>query len=180
FKGGLEAIRRVARELSVPVVVKETGNGFSAATLRHLRGTGIAAVDVAGRGGTHWGRIEGYRLSSDHPLYAVAQTFSDWGISTLESLLYARELDLDYEIWASGGVRSGLDSAKVMALGARMVGLAQPWLEAVLSAGDPQQNLDRLLNRMEYELKVSCFCTGSRTPLELAQGGKWKWRKTLN
>lgn len=200
FAGGLRAIERLVRELGRPVIVKETGCGFSTSSLRRLCGLGVAAVDISGMGGTHWGRVEGGRSPKGSMLHRAADTFRDWGVGTVESLRLALALEpkdesdrlgssvaiprqgpsdrldssarplRDYEVWASGGVRSGLDAAKLVAMGARMVGLAKPILEAALEGEDA---LNSALERLEYEFKMALFCTGSRTVLELR--GKHVW-----
>ncbi|MFM6926820.1 MAG: type 2 isopentenyl-diphosphate Delta-isomerase [Bdellovibrio sp.] len=165
FKNSLEAIENLAKFSQVPVILKEVGCGFSVETLKRLEGTGIAAVDVAGLGGTHWGRVEGYRSQENELLYQVAQTFANWGVSTVQSVLNAQEARVSYEVWASGGVRNGLEVAKLLALGAKKVGLAKPFLEAALQ-GD--EALEALLNRLELELKIALFCTGSKNISELS------------
>lgn len=164
FKNGLNAIENLVKMVNVPVIVKEVGCGFSKETLKRLENTGIFAVDVSGKGGTHWGRVEGYRSQENEMLYKVAQTFSDWGISTVQSMLNAKEARVPYEIWASGGVRNGLEIGKLCALGAAKVGVAKPFLEAALT-GDGA--LEELLNKLELELKITMFCTGSRTLKDL-------------
>lgn len=174
FKGGLKAIEKICRQLSVPVVIKETGCGFSAKTLKRLNDAGVAAVDVSGFGGTHWGRIEGDRNEKDSIRSRAANTLKDWGISTLESLLNAQEVKPRYEVWASGGIRSGLEAAKSLALGARVVGLAKPVLEAALESEDA---LAQLMEQLEFELKTVLFCTGSRTIEEWTDKKVWRWIK---
>lgn len=164
FKGSLAALERLCRELPVPVIVKETGCGFAKATLQQLTELGVAAVDISGAGGTHWGRIEGHRNPKTSMRAQAAQTFKNWGISTVDSLLQAVALQPSYEIWASGGVRSGLDAAKLLALGATLVGIAKPMLEAALQG---EEALDNLMATYEFELKVALFCTGCRTLDEL-------------
>lgn len=164
FKNGLNAIENLVKMVNVPVIVKEVGCGFSKETLKRLENTGIFAVDVSGKGGTHWGRVEGYRSQENEMLYKVAQTFSDWGISTVQSMLNAKEARVPYELWASGGVRNGLEIGKLCALGAAKVGVAKPFLEAALT-GDGA--LEELLNKLELELKITMFCTGSRTLKDL-------------
>ncbi len=159
FKQGLDAITSLANELSVPVIIKETGCGFSESTLNRLKNTGIAAVDISGFGGTHWGRIEGDRAESIPHIAQAAQTFAHWGISTVDSLLAARSIQPNYEIWASGGIRSGLDAAKCIALGANMVGFAKPMLQAALKGTEA---VIKSMRQIEYELKVTLFCTGSK------------------
>lgn len=164
FKNGLNAIENLVKTIDVPVIIKEVGCGFSTDTLKRLDGTGIFAVDVSGKGGTHWGRVEGFRSQETEILYKVAQTFSNWGVSTVQSMLNAKDARVSYEIWASGGVRTGLEVGKLCALGAAKVGVAKPFLEAALM-GD--EALEELLNKLELELKITMFCTGSRTLKEL-------------
>jgi isopentenyl-diphosphate delta-isomerase len=166
FKGALPALRKVCAEIGVPVVLKETGCGFSAATLRRLAGIGLAAIDVSGLGGTHWGRIEGARAGDGSLQGTASETFAEWGESTVDSVVAARrELNgADTEIWASGGVRTGLDAAKLIALGAHQVGFAKPALEAALVGGD---KLRQWMATREYELRVALFCTGSESPAAL-------------
>jgi isopentenyl-diphosphate delta-isomerase len=182
FRKGLETITHFAKNLGAPVIVKETGCGISKKTLRSLASAGVKAVDVSGLGGTHWGRIEGFRASTGSIQAEAAGTFADWGEPLVESVLAAREVVLelrasgktpDFEVWASGGVRSGLDAAKLLALGAHRVGFAQPALRAALQS---EEALDRWMAQIEFELKVALFCTGSRTPQQLREGEqKWKF-----
>lgn len=172
FAGGYRALERLVKELGLPVIVKETGCGFSENTLRRLRGTGVAVVDVSGFGGTHWGRVEGGRSQAGDPLQLAAETFADWGIPTVDSLLTAVRVEPDYDVWASGGVRSGLDAAKLVAMGAKMVGLAKPIIEAAL---DGEEALDRRMALLEYELKTALFCTGARNFKELREKKVWNW-----
>jgi isopentenyl-diphosphate delta-isomerase len=159
FKGGLKAIEKLCRKLSVPVVIKETGCGMSPKTLKNFKNIGVYAVDVSGLGGTHWGRIEGNRSEASSLQAACAKTFQNWGISTVQSVMNAIKLKPDYQVWASGGVRSGLDAAKLIGLGAKAVGYAQPALQkAIESEGD----LLNWMNTQEYELKVAMICTGTK------------------
>lgn len=181
FRGGFKKISELCQKLSVPVVVKEVGCGFSVATLQRLNDSGVTAVDVSGYGGTHWGRIEGLRAEEFSPQAQAAQTFSNWGITTLRSLLNAREASAKYEIWASGGLRNGLEAAKLLALGARRVGLAQPWLSALKSESklEPLQRLEVLADRLNYELKTALFCTGCSSIEELQGKRVWQWRQKI-
>jgi isopentenyl-diphosphate Delta-isomerase len=156
FKGSLSAIARLVKEIDVPVVIKETGCGFSKKTLSRLDNVGVAAVDVSGLGGTHWGRIEGMRHPS--PVFSnAALTFNDWGISTLDSMKNAKAIGPTFETWASGGVRTGLDAAKLLALGATTIGLAKPLLEAAIKNTD---TIIETMDQYELELKIALFCTG--------------------
>ncbi len=180
FRGGLEKIEEIAKSLSVPVIVKEVGCGFSVETLKRLEATGIYAVDVSGFGGTHWGRIEGLRADQNSVQAQAAATFSQWGISTLESMLNAKEAHVTYQVWASGGVRNGLEAGKLLALGGTMVGLAQPWLAAYKeNENNPAAGLENLADRLDFELKTALFCTGSKSIKEFQEKKVWKWRQKI-
>lgn len=185
FRGGLKAISNLAKKLSVPVIVKEVGCGFSVSTLEKLFSAGVAAVDVSGYGGTHWGRIEGLRAAEGEKAFLAAQTFAQWGVSTVESVQNFQLAKKQAEhsktkkmkapaLWASGGVRSSLDAAKLIAMGADMVGLAKPWLEAWSLGG--ASALEKLYQQWTYELKVALFCTGCASIKELQNKRVWKWQ----
>jgi isopentenyl-diphosphate delta-isomerase len=174
FKGGYKALESLCRELSVPVIVKETGCGMSSKTLSRLNETGVHAVDVSGFGGTHWGRIEGGRAPAHTLQHGLASTFANWGISTVESVVSALELKPKYEIWASGGVRTGLDAAKLLAMGASIVGFAKPILQAALLG---EMALDEKMKLIELELKTALFCTGCSSVKSLRESSVWQWRK---
>jgi isopentenyl-diphosphate delta-isomerase len=170
FRGGLQALEKLVREIGIPLVVKETGCGFTSSTLRKLRGIGLHAVDVSGLGGTHWGRVEGGRSKPGEMRAQAAETFRDWGVGTVESLQAALALKTDYEVWASGGVRSGLDVAKLVAMGASEVGLAQPIIRA---ATEGEEALNLLMARLEFELRTALFCTGAGSIEEFRRMGAW-------
>ncbi len=179
FRGAFSAIERVVDELGnagIRVILKETGCGFSRSTLERVSRLPLAAVDVSGLGGTHWGRIEGARAPAGSLHAQASRTFADWGIPTPESVREAREAfsskkdSSSIEVWASGGVRSGLDAAKLIALGADRVGYAKPALEAALAG---EEALDHWMELQEFELKTALFCTGCRTPEGLRKEGKW-------
>jgi isopentenyl-diphosphate Delta-isomerase len=172
FKGGLQALENLCEELSVPVILKETGCGFSRRTLEKLKDIGLAAIDVSGKGGTHWGRVEAQRLAPDDVRVSAGASFADWGIATVDSLVAAREIEWPKELWASGGVKNGLDVAKLVALGADQVGLAKPILEAALKG---ESALQSLFESLEYELKTALFCTGTASISEFQRAGVWKW-----
>ena len=181
FSGGYQALARLTQDLSVPVVWKETGCGVNSLTLNKLLGTGLAAVDVSGYGGTHWGRIEGARAKADDLRKEAAESFSDWGIGTVDAILSAKELAPLREgsgkcsLWASGGVRTGVDSAKCFALGADYVGFAKPALVAALKG---EEFLNRWMEAREFELKTAMFCLGISQIAEFRQRQVWKWRQS--
>jgi isopentenyl-diphosphate delta-isomerase len=128
FGGALERIAATVAALApLPVVVKEVGFGMDAEDVAALAGAGVAAVDVAGAGGTNWATIEGRR---DPRAGAVAAAFGDWGVPTARSLRDAVAVAPDLPVLASGGLRDGVDVAKCLALGARAGGIARPLLVA--------------------------------------------------
>ena len=172
FKGGLKAVKKLCQQLSVPVILKETGCGFSEKTFKQLSETNLLAVDISGYGGTHWGRIEGSRTPQEHPLYDQAKAFKHWGISTVDSLLFARKVKKSYEIWASGGIKNGCDAAKALALGASRIGLAKIIMEAALQG---IETLEQQMARLEQELKIALFCTSCKTIEEMKQFTEWRW-----
>lgn len=172
FVGGLAALEKCVNGLSVPVIVKETGCGFSKDTCERLQNIGVKQLDVSGFGGTHWGRIEGYRSEAGSLNFDAAQTFKDWGISTVQSLINAKEIYSSSSIWASGGVRSGLDAAKLLALGATAIGVAQPLLEATLIS---EEALLQKMEQFEFELKIALFCTGVKRWQDYETKKVWTW-----
>lgn len=170
FKGIWQALEALVSATPLPIIVKETGCGFTQPTLKRLNDIGIAAVDVSGLGGTHWGRIEGHR-ATNHPIQQqAAETFKHWGVKTPVSVYQAAALSPKFEVWGSGGVRHGLDAAKLFALGASAVGFAKPVLEAALKSVD---ELIKTMQTIEYELKVAMFCTGSERLSMLQEKVDW-------
>lgn len=155
FKGLVAKVGFAAAELDVPVVVKEIGCGLSEATGRALYEVGIRHFDAAGLGGTSWARIEAAR-AADVPL---GELFAHWGVPTPESIRGLRRLGDDVSVIGSGGVRSGLDVAKALALGADLVGLAQPFLGPALESADAVYDK---IQRIVEELRIAMFCTASQ------------------
>jgi isopentenyl-diphosphate delta-isomerase len=136
FRGALDGIARVVAASQVPVVVKETGCGLSPAVARRLADVGVRALDVSGAGGTSWTAVESHRAAGAGR--ALGQELWDWGIPTAAAVGWLAAAGLPergVEIVASGGIRSGLDVARALALGARVAGLAQPALKAVREGG---------------------------------------------
>jgi isopentenyl-diphosphate Delta-isomerase len=163
FGGLLGRIEALCGRLEVPVVVKEVGWGIAPDTVRRLVDAGVAAVDVAGAGGTSWSEVERHRI--EDPVRArVAAAFAGWGIPTAEALRLARAAAPGVPIFASGGVRTGLDVAKAVALGADLVGMARPFLLAAASGGTAADDLARELIEV---LRVAMFCAGARAIGEL-------------
>jgi isopentenyl-diphosphate delta-isomerase len=136
FRGVAAAIARVVAEAGVPIMVKETGCGISPAVARRLQDAGVRAIDVSGAGGTSWTAVESRRAPAD--ARAMGQELWDWGLPTAAAVGWLAAAGLPaagVEIVASGGIRSGLDAARALALGARVAGMAQPALRAVRDGG---------------------------------------------
>lgn len=129
WRGLLGQIENLCRELDVPVVAKEVGWGISARVARQLVTAGVAVIDVAGAGGTSWSQVEMHRAPTERLRRLCAQ-FEDWGIPTATALVEVRAALPDVPVIASGGLRTGIDLAKVLALGADLGGLAGPFLKA--------------------------------------------------
>ena len=119
----------ICKKLEVPVIVKEVGWGISERTARILAECGVAAIDVAGAGGTSWSQVEMHRAPDDFTRQ-LAATFVDWGIPTADSILNVRKAAPGMTIFASGGLKDGLDIAKCIALGATLGGFAGQFLKA--------------------------------------------------
>ena len=171
FKGLLAKIAVVCREVGVPVVVKEVGNGIGADDARRLVEAGVSAIDVAGAGGTSWSEVERFRHTAAQGRQ-VAAVFSGWGIPTAEALVEVRAALPRIILIGSGGVRSGLDVAKAIALGADLAGSAAPHL-ATAVADDGADAVIEGLQAFIEELRIAMFCTGAAnlaalrtTPLE--------------
>ncbi len=157
FAGLLERIGQVCRALSVPVIVKEVGWGLAPQVAQRLVEVVVAAIDVAGAGGTSWSEVERYR-HADPQAQAVAAAFRDWGLSTAEALRQVRAALPQATIIASGGLRTGVDIAKTIALGADLASMAQPFLRPALeSAAAVVQTLQVL----ERQLRITMFVTGA-------------------
>jgi isopentenyl-diphosphate delta-isomerase len=163
FGGLLARIEALCRRLEAPVVVKEVGWGIAPDTVRRLLDAGVAAIDVAGAGGTSWSEVERHRIE-DPVRSRVAAAFAGWGISTAEALRLARAAAAEAPVFASGGVRTGLDVAKAVALGADLVGMARPFL---LAADEGARAADDLALELVEVLRVAMFCVGARTIGEL-------------
>lgn len=153
FEGLLERITALCHDLPCPVLLKTVGNGLSRRTARKLVGLPIAGLEVSGAGGTSWARIEALRAGDD-PALAV---FADWGESTAASILAAREVQGRLPLIASGGVRDGVDMARALALGADLVGVARPFLQA---AHRGESALVDAIGTLARQLRISCFYCG--------------------
>lgn len=159
------ALEALIRTVDFPVVVKETGAGLSAATCRRLAAMGVAALDVAGAGGSNWALVEGERAESPADK-AHAAAFGDWGIPTARAIAEARAACPRTLIIGSGGIRDGVDAARVIRLGADMVGQAAGVLAAATVSTEAVVAHFQTVIR---QLKTVCFCTGSANLTALAR-----------
>lgn len=156
FKGLTDKIAEVCRQLEVPVMAKEVGGGISADVAVRLKRAGVKAIDVAGRGGTSWYAVEAKRAARRGQ--PADLTFANWGIPTEEAVVKVREAAPELEIVASGGIRSGLDIAKAIALGANIGAIGQPLLEPALESAE---KVIYFLTGIIYDIKVAMLCVGA-------------------
>lgn len=158
FSGLIHRIEQVCRELEVPVIAKEVGWGISEDAAMLLWEAGVAAIDVAGAGGTSWSQVELYRISDERDRL-VAEAFAGWGIPTAESLkAIAVNVPQGSKVFASGGIRNGIDAAKALALGADLVGLARPFLKAADISAEATVELGTVLRD---QLRIAMFGIGA-------------------
>ena len=157
WSGVLGRIEELVSALDIPVVVKEVGNGISATLARLLADCGVAAIDVAGAGGTSWSEVEAHR-QADPLMRRVAHTFAGWGIPTALALIEATRTVPELPVFASGGIRGGVDAAKAIRLGAVLVGAAAPVLG---TATETAEAVRGRMSRYIEELRIAAFCTGS-------------------
>ncbi len=158
FSGLAKKIEAVCRRLTVPVVVKEVGWGISEQTAKLLARCGVAAIDVAGAGGTSWSQVEMHR-APDEMSRRLAGSFVGWGIPTAESIVMAKRAAPSLTIIASGGLKDGLDIVKCLALGASMGGMAGPFLKAAAVSADRAAKAVQLLKQ---QVRVSMFACGAK------------------
>ncbi len=156
WKDILARVEQIASRLTFPVIAKEVGMGISVSVARNLINAGVTAIDVAGRGGTSFNRIERQR-ANDPKVQQLGDLFADWGISTPRAIMAIRSEYPDLPLIASGGIRHGIDVAKALALGADLVGQAGPVLKAALES--TQAVIDHFDN-MASALRLALFCSG--------------------
>jgi isopentenyl-diphosphate Delta-isomerase len=165
FEGLVRKIEAVCQAVQVPVIAKEVGWGISARTARLLVDAGVAAIDVAGAGGTSWSQVEMHRIQ-DESRARVAGAFRNWGISTSTSIEYVRFVAPGLPILASGGLRDGVDIAKCIALGASAGGMAGPFLKAAVKA---PEEVNRVIREIRDEIQICMFGVGAANLQALKQ-----------
>jgi isopentenyl-diphosphate delta-isomerase len=167
-RGCLDALQELCTGFRLPVMVKETGSGISAATAKILWDAGVKAIDVGGFGGTNWAAIEGLRsgpiereVSTRPPL---SEVFEDWGIPTAVSI--CEVAGTGGPVIATGGIRSGLDMAKALALGADLCGVALPFLAPAMKG---EKELVDTISAFLRELRVAMFLSGAKNTTALKE-----------
>jgi isopentenyl-diphosphate delta-isomerase len=167
-RGALAALTQLAARVEAPVVAKETGAGLSYEQTRALVAAGVAAVDIGGAGGSSMAAMEAVRAAArgNAPTQALGTLFRDWGIPAPISLVEARAAAPALPVIATGGVRSGLDVARALALGATAVAMAQPFLRA---ASEGEDALRAFLRQVIAELRAAMQLTGAATVADLAR-----------
>jgi len=166
FANLLPKIEAVCHLLPVPVIGKEVGWGFSEDAARQLVAAGVAAIDVAGAGGTSWSQVEMYRAPTSRHA-RVAGAFIDWGIPTAETIRYCRQAAPELPIFASGGIRNGIEVAKCIALGASIAGVAGDFLRAADNSG--VEGVIELAETITDELRVAMFAAGATNIRDLSE-----------
>lgn len=173
-RGYLELISEISQLVDIPVMAKETGCGISAETARQLVDAGVDYIDIEGAGGTSWAAVETYRAEDQY----YGELFWDWGIPTAVSTVEVVN-EVNVPIISSGGIRSGLDAAKAIALGADSVGMALPFLKKSIS----QEELNQFIHKFNDSLKIAMFLVGANNIEELKQSNliiRGKTREWLN
>ncbi|MEJ2549257.1 MAG: type 2 isopentenyl-diphosphate Delta-isomerase [Anaerolineales bacterium] len=157
FAGLLKRIEEICRNLEVPVIAKEVGWGISAEAARQLVDAGVHAIDVAGAGGTSWSQVELHRAETKAQ-ETQAAIFRTWGIPTAEAVIQVHEALPAVPLIASGGLRSGIDIAKCVAIGADLCGIAGPFLKAATQSAE---RVSELILQYANELRVCMFAAGA-------------------
>ena len=163
FSSLLKQFEKIRKDISVPVIIKETGCGMDPVSAKRFVEAGANAIDVAGLGGTHWGWIEGLR---SHERRELGEWFRDWGTPSSEALVHVRKaLGSKIPVIASGGIQNGVHATKALFLGANMTGMALPFLKAASDA-DPAR-LEHFYNLTCEAMRIALFCMGQNSVKEL-------------
>jgi isopentenyl-diphosphate Delta-isomerase len=165
FAGLLKKIEKICQFLEVPVIVKEVGWGISKEAAIKLKNAGVGAIDVAGAGGTSWSQVEMYQAGDVHQAN-IAKAFQIWGIPTSEAVQQVANSVPELPVFASGGLKDGVDIAKCIALGAVLGGLAGPFLRAAAESIDAVRDF---IDELRKEIKICMFAAGVKNMPELKQ-----------
>lgn len=165
YAGLLTKLKELVQELDVPVIIKETGAGIAAEDAKKLEAIGAAGIDVAGAGGTSWAAVEFHRArrQGDEFHQRLGEAFWDWGIPTAVSLIETTQ-QVHIPVIASGGIRSGIDAAKAMALSASLIGMAHPMLDPAVHGAE---EVEKKLRLIVEELRNAMFLVGADSVLKL-------------
>jgi len=159
YKGVINGLQNIKKELKIPLIVKETGAGIAKEDIILLKNIGIDTIDISGVGGTSWAAVEYYRSKDKTKnLPEITKTYWDWGIPTAVATIEASTADVN--LISSGGIRSGLDIAKAIAIGADLVGISLPFLKAAYQ--DDYKTLQEIMKKFIKELKIAMFLTKSK------------------
>lgn len=164
FAALMPQLKEVIPALPAPSLIKEVGGGISARTAAKLAKLPIAGIETAGVGGTSWAKVESFRAPPESMQAEVGRRLAGFGVPTADSIRCCRAALPSGLVVASGGIRTGMDVAVALAMGADLVAFAQPLLEAATVSEDAAV---RALETIIYELRVICFCTGARSIKEL-------------
>ncbi len=163
FENLLPKIEAVCKQLPVPVGAKEVGFGIDGTVAEKLYNAGISFIDVAGAGGTSWSQVE--KLRSEDPLKkAAAEAFNNWGLPTKDCIVSVKSSSAAVPVVASGGMKTGVDAAKAITLGADVIGFARQLLQA---ATESAESVIRTMDQIELELKMTMFGIGTKSLNEL-------------
>ncbi|WP_226037293.1 type 2 isopentenyl-diphosphate Delta-isomerase [Aquibacillus saliphilus] len=165
FKDLLIKIEKLCSQLEVPIGVKEVGWGIDGAVAKQLCDAGVAFIDVAGAGGTSWSQVEKFR-SNEPVKKQAAEAFSEWGIPTVDCITSVRKQIDKQSVIASGGIKTGVDAAKAITLGADMVGFGRSVLQA---ATDSVDTMLQVMATRELELQMAMFAVGTKSLKELRE-----------
>ena len=173
-RGYLDLISKITDAVDIPVMAKETGCGISGETAKQLADAGVSFIDIEGAGGTSWAAVETYRAEDRY----YGELFWDWGIPTAISTAEVVN-NVDIPVVSSGGIRSALEAAKAIALGADSVGMALPFLKKSIS----HEELTQFINKFNDSLRIAMFLVGANNIEELKQSKldvRGKTREWLN
>lgn len=164
FKNLLPQMKEAIEAMPFPCLVKEVGAGISERSARKLAELPIAAIEASGVGGTSWARVEGYRAEANSSFAMLGERLKGFGVPTTQAIQHCRSAFPSRPVIGSGGIRTGMDVALSIALGADIAALARPVLEA---AAKSEEALEEFFHNLIHELRVICFCTGARTIRDL-------------
>lgn len=159
FSNLTKKIGTITRKLTLPVIVKEVGWGISKEAARRLIEAGVAAIDVAGAGGTSWSQVEMHRIKDPYRAQTAA-AFMDWGIPTAQSILNVREESQTLPLFASGGLKNGIEIVKCLALGANLGGMAGLFLKA---ANNSEEAAIQTMRMIVDQVRIAMFAAGAKS-----------------